>query len=715
MKKSYLLIVLAIIGMCYSCGTKKDANPFFSEYQTKFGVPPFDKIKLADYEPAVVKGIAQQNELIAKIVANKAKPTFENTILAFEKSSPIIDRMSEVFFNMIDADSNDSLQALAMKLQPMLTAQSDNIYLNQALFARIKQVHDNVVSQNLTKEQRLAAEGDSDVLYTETLTKEQQRLVEKRYRDFVRSGANLSESDKARLRDINTELSKLTLTFSNNILGENNAFQLFIDKESDLAGLPQWFRQSAAEEAKAAGKSGQWLVKLTSDSRIPFLQYSSVRPLREKVYKAYINRGNNNDKYDNKQIITKILSLRLEKAKLMGFDCYSNYSLEPTMAKNSENVMKLLLNIWKYSLDKAKTEASELQQMMDKEGKGEKLEAWDWPYYTEKVREAKYNLNEEDVKPYFKLENVLNGAMECAHRLYGISFSPLSGMPVYEPDVKVYEVKDADGSHLGVLYFDYFPRAGKKGGAWMSNYREEEKGIRPVICNVASFTKPVGDMPSLLTIDEVETLFHEFGHAMHGMLSQCNYKGVSGTNVSRDFVEFFSQFNEHWATAPEALKMYAHHYKTGEVIPDSLINKILKQKTFNQGFITTELLAASLLDMELHNLKSMSGYDVLGFEKKAMEQLGLISAIDPRYRTTYFNHIVGGYDAGYYSYIWSNVLDCDAFEVFKEKGIFDKTTANRFRHCLLERGDSDDPMTLYKEFRGSEPQLDPLLEDRGMK
>jgi peptidyl-dipeptidase Dcp len=405
----------------------------------------------------------------------------------------------------------------------------------------------------------------------------------------------------------------------------------------------------------------------------------------------------------------------LEKAKLFGFDCYANYSLEPTMAKNSANATKMMMSVWKYAVEKAKKEAADLQTMMDKEGKGEKLEAWDWPYYTDKLRAERYNLSEDEIKPYFKLENVRNGAFECAHRLYGITITPLKNVPVYESDVNAFEVKDADGSHLAVLYLDYYPRAGKRGGAWMSNYREESKGVRPVICNVASFTKPVGDTPSLLTIDEVETLFHEFGHALHGMLTKCNYAGVSGTNVSRDFVELFSQINEHWATAPEVLKMYAKNYKTGETIPDSLVNKILAQKTFNQGFITTELLAASLLDMNLHSLKTMDGYDVIGYEKKAMSDIGLIPQIDPRYRTTYFNHIVGGYDAGYYSYIWSNVLDCDAFEVFAQNGIFDKKTADRFRHEMLERGDSDDPMTLYKNFRGSEPQLDPLLKARGMK
>lgn len=377
--------------------------------------------------------------------------------------------------------------------------------------------------------------------------------------------------------------------------------------------------------------------------------------------------------------------------------------------------MDFLNNLWSYSLPKAKAEAAELQKLMDKEGKGEKLAPWDWWYYTEKLRKEKYNLDEEETKPYFKLENVREGAFAVANKLYGITLTKLSNIPVYHPDVEVFEVKDADGSQLGIFYVDYYPRPGKSGGAWMSNYREQKGDIRPLVCNVASFTKPVGNTPSLLTMDEVETLFHEFGHGLHGLLTQCNYQGISGTNVVRDFVELPSQINEHWATEPEVLKMYAKHYQTGEIIPDSIIDKILKQKTFNQGFMTTELLAAAILDMNLHNLTNVKNLDVISYEKEAMDKLGLIPEIAPRYRTTYFNHIIGGYAAGYYSYLWANVLDNDAFEAFKENGIFDKTTANLFRHNVLEKGNSEDPMVLYKNFRGAEPQLEPMLKNRGMK
>ncbi|WP_319504420.1 M3 family metallopeptidase [Bacteroides graminisolvens] len=689
------VFILTTCFMMYSCATSTDSNPFFSEFKTEFGAPPFDKIKIEHYEPAFKKGIEEQNQNIQAIIDNKQEPDFENTIVALDNSDPILSRVSAIFFNMTDAETTDELTQLSIKIAPVLSDHNDNIYLNQALFKKVNAVYQK-------KE-------------TAKLTTEQSRLLDETYKSFVRSGANLDNQKQARLREINKELSTLGITFSNNILNENNSFKLVVDKKEDLAGLPDWFCESAAQEAKADGKEGKWLFTLHNASRLPFLQYAENRALREKMYKAYINRGNNNDKNDNKKIITQIVSLRLEKAQLLGFDCYSNFVLDNTMAKNSETVMAFLNNLWQYSLPKAKEEAAELQKLMDKEGKNEKLEAWDWWYYTEKLRKEKYNLDEEETKPYFKLENVRQGAFDVAHKLYGITLTPLKNIPVYHPDVEVFEVKDADGSHLGVFYVDYFPRPGKSGGAWMSNYREQHGNIRPLVCNVGSFTKPVGDTPSLLTLDEVETLFHEFGHGLHGLLTKCNYAGISGTNVVRDFVELPSQIMEHWATEPEVLKMYAKHYKTGESMPDSLINKLLKQKTFNQGFMTTELLAAAILDMNLHNLKDVKGLDVVAYEKEAMNKLGLITEIAPRYRTTYFNHIIGGYAAGYYSYLWANVLDSDAFEAFKEHGIFDQKTASLFRSNVLEKGNSEDPMTLYKNFRGAEPKLDAMLKNRGMK
>ena len=689
------LTILAISCMMYSCATKTESNPFFTEFQTEYGVPPFDKIKPEHYEPAFLKGIEEQNRNIEAIIENTEVATFENTIAALDNSAPILDRVNGVFFNLTEAETTDALTELSMKMAPVLSEHDDNISLNEKLYKRVNDVYRQKDSLNLSTEQ--------------------QRLLDKTYKRFVRSGAGLSAEKQARLREINKELSTLGIAFSNNVLNENNTFQLFVDKEEDLAGLPEWFRQSAAEEAKAAGQEGKWLFTLHNASRLPFLQYSENRPLREQMYKAYINRGNNNNENDNKENIRKIVSLRLEKANLLGFDNYANFVLDETMAKNDTNVMELLNNLWSYALPKAKAEAAELQKLMDKEGKGEKLEAWDWWYYTEKLRKEKYNLSEEDTKPYFKLENVREGAFAVANKLYGITLSKMEGIPTYHPDVEVFEVKDSDGSQLGIFYADYFPRAGKRGGAWMSNYREQQGAIRPLICNVGSFTKPVGDTPSLLTMDEVETLFHEFGHALHGLLTKCEYKGTSGTNVVRDFVELPSQINEHWATEPEVLKMYAKHYQTGEVIPDEIIEKILKQKTFNQGFMTTELLAAAILDMNLHTVTDVKNMDMLSFEKDAMDKLGLIPEIAPRYRVTYFNHIIGGYAAGYYSYLWANVLDNDAFEAFKEHGIFDKETADLFRYNILEKGDSEDPMVLYKKFRGAEPSLEALLKNRGMK
>ena len=693
LKKSVL--ILATSCMMYSCGTQQGTNPFLTEFQTPYGVPPFNEIKPEHYEPAFMKGIEEQNANIKAIIDNQEAPTFENVIAAFDNSSPILDRVGGVFYNMTEAETTDELSALDMKLAPIMSEHSDNISLNKELFEKVNAIYQQKESLGLNTEQ--------------------QRLLEKVYKNFIRSGANLSEEKQARLREINKELSTLGIAFGNNVLNENNEFKLYVENEEELAGLPEWFRQSAAAEAKADGQEGKWLFTLHNASRLPFLQYSANRPLREKIYKAYINRGNNGDKNDNKKVINSIVSLRLEKANLLGYDCYSNFVLDNTMAKTSLAVMEFLYNLWGYALPKAKAEAAELQQLMDKEGKGEKLEAWDWWYYTEKLRKEKYNLEEEDTKPYFTLENVREGAFMVANKLYGITLTRMEGIPVYHPDVEVFEVKDADGSQLGIFYVDYFPRPGKRGGAWMSNYRDQNGEVRPLVCNVCSFTKPVGDTPSLLTMDEVETLFHEFGHALHGLLTKCQYKGTSGTSVARDFVELPSQINEHWATEPEVLKLYAKHYQTGEVIPDELIEKILNQKTFNQGFITTELLAAAILDMNLHNLTNTEGMDAMTYEQEAMQQLGLIPEIAPRYRCTYFNHIIGGYAAGYYSYSWANVLDNDAFEAFKEKGIFDAETARLFRSNVLEKGDSEDPMTLYKNFRGAEPQIEAMLKNRGMK
>lgn len=685
--------------MLGACGQQKATtdNPFLTEFNTPYGTPPFDKIKVEHYEPAFLAGIEQQNKEIKAIVENTAEPTFENTIVALDNSGEILARVSGVFFALTEADTNDELAALEAKIAPMLSEHSDNIYLNQDLYKRVAALHDQEKAGELK------------------LTTEQHYLLDKYYKGFVRSGAALDMEKQNKLREINKQLSSLTITFSNHVLAENNAFKLVVDKEEDLAGMPDWLKASAADEAKAAGMDGKWLFTLQASSRLPLLQYAENRSLREKMYKAYISMGNNNDANDNKEVLKQVLTLRLEKAKLLGFDCYSNFVLDDCMAKDSKTVMDFLHNLWGYSIKNAKSEAAELQKLMDKEGKGEKLEGWDWWFYAEKLRQEKYNLNEEEIKPYFSLEDVRSGLYYVVNKLYGINLTPITDVTVYNPDVTVYKVTDADGSFLGIFYADYFPRASKRSGAWMSNFREQQGEVRPLIYNVASFTKPVGDMPSLLTIDEARTMFHEFGHALHGMLTKCNYKGVSGTAVAQDFVELPSQIMEHWAVEPEVLKVYAKHYKTREPISDELIAKIENQALFNQGFMTTELLAAALLDMEMHNLTSTEGLDIAAFEKKVTDELGLIPQIAPRYCSTYFNHIMGGYAAGYYSYLWAEVLDTDAFEAFKENGLFDQKTAGLFRANVLEKGGSEDPMTLYKNFRGQEPSIEPLLKGRGLK
>ena len=685
--------------MLGACGQQKATtdNPFLTEFNTPYGTPPFDKIKVEHYEPAFLAGIEQQNKEIKAIVENTAEPTFENTIVALDNSGEILARVSGVFFALTEADTNDELAALEAKIAPMLSEHSDNIYLNQDLYKRVAALHDQEKAGELE------------------LTTEQHYLLDKYYKGFVRSGAALDMEKQNKLREINKQLSSLTITFSNHVLAGNNAFKLVVDKEEDLAGMPDWLKASAADEAKAAGMDGKWLFTLQASSRLPLLQYAENRSLREKMYKAYISMGNNNDANDNKEVLKQVLTLRLEKAKLLGFDCYSNFVLDDCMAKNSKTVMDFLHNLWGYSIKNAKSEAAELQKLMDKEGKGEKLEGWDWWFYAEKLRQEKYNLNEEEIKPYFSLEDVRSGLYYVVNKLYGINLTPITDVTVYNPDVTVYKVTDADGSFLGIFYADYFPRASKRSGAWMSNFREQQGEVRPLIYNVASFTKPVGDMPSLLTIDEARTMFHEFGHALHGMLTKCNYKGISGTAVAQDFVELPSQIMEHWAVEPEVLKVYAKHYKTREPISDELIAKIENQALFNQGFMTTELLAAALLDMEMHNLTSTEGLDIAAFEKKVTDELGLIPQIAPRYRSTYFNHIMGGYAAGYYSYLWAEVLDTDAFEAFKENGLFDQKTAGLFRANVLEKGGSEDPMTLYKNFRGQEPSVEPLLKGRGLK
>lgn len=694
-----LIFAAAMSCMVCACGQQAadTGNLFLSEFETPYGTPDFDRIKVEHYEPAFLKGIEQQNEEIKAIVENPEEPSFENTIVALDNSGEILARVSGVFFALTEADTNDEMMALEAKIAPMLSEHSDNIFLNQDLYKRVAAVH---------------AQEEAGKIQ---LTTEQHYLLDKYYKEFVRSGAGLDAQKQERLREINKQLSTLTIEFGNHVLADNNDYLLVVDKKEDLAGLPDAVIAGAAQEAKAHGKDGKWVFTLQESSRTPLLQYAQNRELRKNIYQAYTSLGNRGNANDNKEVLKKVLALRLEKAQLMGFNNFAEYQLADNMAKNPKNALDLLYGLWEYSIKNAKAEAAELQKIMDREGKGEKLEAWDWWYYAEKLRQEKYDLNEDAIKPYFSQEDVHNGLCTVVNKLYGITLTPCDSISVYNKDVKTYIVKDADGLLLGVFYSDYMPRASKRSGAWMSNFREQQEGVRPLIYNVASFTKPAGDLPSLLTIDEARTMYHEFGHALHGLLTQCKYKGVSGTSVAQDFVELPSQIMEHWAVEPEVLKMYAKHYQTREVIPDSLIAKIENQALFNQGFMTTELLAAAILDMEMHCLTTMEGFDVLQFEKQLMDKLGLIPQIAPRYRSTYFNHIMGGYAAGYYSYIWAERLDTDAFEAFKEHGLFDQATATSFRKNILEKGGSDDPMKLYVTFRGAEPSLDALLKTRGLK
>lgn len=697
MKKLALIIMTGIVLM----GCAKNDNPFFAAYENEYGAPPFEKIKSEHYLPAFKEGIKQHQAEIDAVANSTEAPTFANTIEAIEFSGELLNKVSSVFFNLYSAESNDDMVKIANEVSPLLTEHSDNMYLNEKLFARVKALYDTRESLGLNAEQL--------------------RVLDKYYKNFVRSGAALSATDKEKLRAINKELGLAELAFGQNILEETNAYQKVIDNEADLAGLPQSVRDAAAEDAKTAKLEGKWVFTTQKASFIPVLQYSENRELRKELLLAYSSRANNNNANDNKSVINKIMKLRVQRAKLMGFETPADFILDNTMAKTPKAVYDFLATVWEPAVKQAKVEAAELQKLMDAEGKGEKLEAWDWWFYSEKLRKAKYDLDEEQLRPYFKLENVRQGVFDLAGKLWGLKFKKLDGMPTYHADVEMFEVTDADGSLIGVLYTDYFPRPGKRAGAWMNNiteqYKKDGKNYRPIIANVGNFTKPTADKPSLLNMDEVETLFHEFGHALHGLLSQTTYPSVSGTNVLRDFVELPSQIMENWCFEPQVMKTYAMHYKTGEVIPDNLIEKIQKAGTFNQGFVMTELLSASLMDMDYHTIKDTASFDVNEFEKNSLGRIGMIPEIIVRYRSTYFNHVFGGgYSAGYYSYTWAEVLDADAYQAFVETGdIYNKEVATAFRKNVLERGGSEEPMTLYRNFRGANPNPDALLKKRGLK
>ncbi len=703
MKKIMMTVAIAaILGGCASQQKSGDAsgNPLLSEYTTPYQVPPFDQIKVEHYKPAFLKGMEEEMKEIEAIVNNPEAPNFENTIVALDQSGELYRKVRTVFGGLNSANTNDEMQALSKELSPLQSKHSDDINLNPKLFARVKEVYDNQDKFNLDKEQK--------------------KLLEETYKDFVRGGANLDAEGQKKLRELNSEIAMLQLTFGQNMLKETNAFKLVIDKKEDLAGLPEALIAAAAEQALKDSLEGKWVFTLQNPSVMPFLQYADNRELREKIFKGYINRGNNGNANDNKEVVRKLVKARLEKAKLMGYEDYASFVLEERMSKNSAAVYDLLDQIWTPTLTKAKEELADINAEIKKDGKNFTAEGWDWRYYADRARKAKFDLDENQIRPYLKLDNVRDGIFYVCQKLYGISFSPLTNVPLPHPEAQAFECKDKDGTHLGVLYMDFFPRASKRGGAWCGTYRSQTykdgKKVAPVVTIVCNFTKPSEGQPALLSADEANTFFHEFGHALHNLFKDVHYYGVAG--VPRDFVELPSQIMEHWVFEPEVLKVYAKHYQTGEVIPAELIEKLDKSGKYGQGFATAEYTAASLLDMDYHVLKEVpETMDVMKFEADALGKRGALKQIPSRYRTTYFNHTMGGgYTAGYYSYIWAEVLDSDAFQAFVESGdLFNQEYADKFRKFVLTPGGIDDAMDMYVNFRGKKPGIEPLLENRGLK
>ena len=696
MKKANIILFVSILFMACT-----QQNPLLNQPQTPFGAPAFDQVQLKHYLPAFKEAIRLNQVEIDAIVNNEDAPTFENTIVALDRSGLVLDRVCGVFYNVLEADGNEQMDAIANEVAPILSDFQNGILLNEGLFSRIKAVYDQRENLNLNPEQM--------------------RLLTETYKSFAQNGANLPADKKARLKEINSQLAVLSLQFGQNVVAETNsaAVQRFITDEALLEGLPESAKAAAKEEATAAGRADAWLFTPKRTSFTPVLQYCKNRDLRKQLLMDYTTRCNHDNANDNKSVINQTMRLRLEKAQLLGYDCPANYILADCMAKDAKTVDAFLQSVWEPSLAAAKREAAELQKLLDQDLPGEKLQPWDWWHYAEKLRKAKYDLDEEAIKPYFELSNVRRGAFQLAHNLYGLNFEQLDNMPVYNKEVEVFKVTDADGALVGILYTDYFPRAGKRPGAWMNNILPQyvdAEGVdhRPIIINVGNFNKPTKDNPSLLSMDDVETLFHEFGHALHGLMSKATYKTLSGTNTPRDFVELPSQFMENYCYEPQILKTYAFHYQTGEVMPQELIDKINAAKKFNQGFVETELLSASILDMDYHELTNCDTIDVNAFEAASMAKMHMIPEIIVRYRSTFYNHIfTTGYEAGYYSYTWAAVLDADAFAAFKETGdILNPEVAKRFRH-LLEQGGTRDAAELYQEFRGKNADPKYLLQRKG--
>ncbi len=704
MKKHLLTVaastcLLAAVNSSCSMDTKQ-SNPFMEEYTTPYEIPPFDKITYDDYIPAFEDGIAKQKANIDSIINNPGTPTFKNTILALSMSGMELEKVAYVFFALTESNSSDEMIKISETVMPLYSQHSDEMMMNDALFQRVKTVYDNMDTTKCTVAQR--------------------RAIEDTYKSFTRNGALLDSAQKAELMKLNLALTDLHLKYNKNILDATNAFELVVEDSTRLAGLPASSIAVAAEEAAKRGKDGKWVFTLHAPSRLPLLQYADDRDLRQQMYEGYITLASK-DSTDNKPLINEIVKNRVAKAKLLGYNSYADYMTEKVMAKTVENAENLLMKIWKPAVKRVKEEVTEMQAVADAEGGKFKIAPWDYYYYAEKVRQKKYALDENEVRQYFACDSVLKGVFHMAERLYGITFTELPDAPKYHPEVKVYDVKDANGEHVAVFMTDYFPRDSKRQGAWMSEFKgsyikEDGTEVRPIIYNVGNFSKPTAEAPSLLTLDEVETMFHEFGHGLHGMLTRVEYKSQAGTNVDRDFVELPSQIHEHWALEPELLKVYARHYKTGEVMPDELIAKLQAASTHNQGFATTELAGAALLDLQWGKISTTDDIDVEAFEKEVAKKLGLPEEVQFRYRSTYFKHIFGsdGYAAGYYTYLWAEVLDADGFELFKEKGIFDPATAKAFKENVLEKGGSEDPMVLYMNFRGQAPNPDALLRNRGL-
>ena len=680
-------------------------NPFYKNYKTQFEIPPFSEIEEKHFMPAYFKGMEEHNNEIEQIIQNTEKPSFENVIIAMERSGELLDKVNAVFFNLSGSATNKKLQEIEKEISPKLSQHYDSISLNPYIFKKVSLLWEDVDNLNLSKEER--------------------KILEETYKRFIRSGALLEGLDKDRYADINQEISKLSVQFSQNLLAETNNFEIILSRD-DLKGLPEDIVNLAKEEAdnkfkKTSDKkyANKYIFTPHRSSMYPFLTYSERRDLREKLYTGYIMRGDNDNEYDNKNITSKIASLRVEKANILGFETHAHYVLDNTMAKTPEAVYELLNQLWEPALSRAKNELQELQKFVNEEGQNFKIASWDWWYYSEKVRKDKYNIDEEELKNFFTLDNTIDGIFKTANKLFGLTFEEKFDIELYHPDARVWQVKDKNGSHLGLYIGDYYTRSSKRGGAWMSTFKDQSNfdgRERPIVINVCNFPPPSKDKPSLLSFEHVTTLFHEFGHGLHGLLTNTHYRSLSGTSVSRDFVEFPSQVLEHWASEPELLKSYAKHYKTGEVISDELIDKMKNASKFNQGFANTEYLAATYLDMDWHSLVSTDIQDTNDFERKSLEKIGLIDEIVSRYRTTYFQHIfTSSYSAGYYSYIWAAVLDSDAFAAFKESGdIYNQDLANKYREYILEKGGTENPMELYQKFRGSNPNIGPLLEDRGL-